>query len=160
MCSKLTPGALRSPANYLGPVGAGCKVVICSPASHHLTGSRPPSLREATLGSEAEGKSSKPPCRSMASGCSTRGAAGGLGEQKGEWHPISPSWGRGEPASSLNSWASWKWWTWHHSCVAHTGEGGLGTWSPRTPYTPGTGNHGSQSVVGIPPLLGLAWVGC
>lgn len=95
MGSKLTPGALRSPANYLGPVGAGCKVVICSPASHHLTVSRPPSLRKATLGSEAEGKSGKPSCQSLALGCSPRGAAGGLGEQKGGRYAIFPFWGGG-----------------------------------------------------------------
>lgn len=42
-CSKITPGALRSSANYLGPANTGWKVVICS-ASCHLWVGRPPSL--------------------------------------------------------------------------------------------------------------------
>lgn len=65
---QITPGALRSSANYLSPADTGRKVVTCSPASDPFTGSRLPPSGGAILGTEAEGKLGKSSCQSVVLG--------------------------------------------------------------------------------------------
>lgn len=115
-CSKITPGALRSSANYLGPANTGWKVVICS-ASCHLWVGRPPSLLEEQVWGLRQRASwarllANPRHWVIASGCRwwTVGA-------KGRMTPNLPLLGKGGTGHQLNLWEQWT----RHQSLPDTG---------------------------------------